>query len=311
MKKLASIFLLICLSIVTALSFIGLLGNDNWFFDLLSHFKLQCTYLIAFGTIALYFIKRDLKTLVFLIPLLINGIEISSIYFGGNSDKPTNQILKICSANVLSSNGEFEKFSSMIHMENPDVIILQEVNTLWSIMSEQYLNKYSYKEVIPRDDNFGIAIYSKQRLLNIENLYLGSADVPSIKCDIKSKNQTITILATHPTPPIGSEYTEYRNSQLIEIAKLTKGRSNLVVLGDLNTTSYSTHFKSLLNNGNLKDSRKGFGIQSSWPTWFSPASITLDHCLVSNDIVVKSRKIGQDIGSDHLPVIVEIGIKKL
>lgn len=309
MKKLASLFLLISLSTITIFSFIGMLGKDNWFFDLLSHFKLQYSYLLLIGMTVLYLLRKDKKVLLFIIPLLINGTEIMSVYFGGNSDKETETSIKICSANVLSSNGQFEKLNDLIKLEKPDIVILQEVNTLWSTMSEQYLTEYEYKHVIPRNDNFGIAIYSKIKLNNLETLYLGITDVPSIKCQIKLNNQSMSLLATHPVPPIGKVYTDYRNKQLKEIAILAKKESNIVILGDLNTTSYSTHFKTLINTGNLIDSRNGFGIQSSWPTWSTLASITLDHCLISDNIIVKTRKIGQDIGSDHLPLIIEVGLK--
>ena len=45
---------------------------------------------------------------------------------------------------------------------------------------------------------------------------------------------------------------------------------------------------------------------SSWPAEYCPLGITIDHCLVSPDIEVKQRLVGPDVGSDHLPVIVDL-----
>lgn len=34
----------------------------------------------------------------------------------------------------------------------------------------------------------------------------------------------------------------------------------------------------------------------------------IDHCLVSSEFTVKNIKTGNDIGSDHLPLIIELSL---
>jgi endonuclease/exonuclease/phosphatase (EEP) superfamily protein YafD len=57
--------------------------------------------------------------------------------------------------------------------------------------------------------------------------------------------------------------------------------------------------------------RDGFGLLPSWPTFlfFKWLMLPLDHCLVSNDIRVADARTGEPIGSDHLPLIVEIELE--
>jgi endonuclease/exonuclease/phosphatase family metal-dependent hydrolase len=49
----------------------------------------------------------------------------------------------------------------------------------------------------------------------------------------------------------------------------------------------------------------------SWPSWM-PRSLRLplDLVLVGKDLAVSSMALGPDAGSDHLPVIAEIGSKR-
>ena len=60
--------------------------------------------------------------------------------------------------------------------------------------------------------------------------------------------------------------------------------------------------------GVLLPSRLGFGVQATWPSVYRipPMMIPIDHCLVSPDVRVVGRRVGPHIGSDHLPVIVEL-----
>lgn len=311
MKKFISISLVVMLILTSVASLIGYFGNFHWLFDLFVHFKLQYLIILLVGFPFLILLEKKKVFLLFFIPIATNLYDVSLLYFGGNRDESLKHALKICSANVLSSNSDFEKLKNLVAEEHPDIIILQEFTALCHMMMSNSLAGYHYRKEIPRADNFGIALYSKIPLEQIADISLGNALLPSIHCKVKTANGALHLITTHPLPPIGEMYTDSRNSQLRDLAKFTStSNENFVVLGDLNTSSYSPHFKSLLEQGKLYDSRKGFGIQSSWPTWFPLASTTLDHCLATKNIRIKSRKIGRNIGSDHLPVIVEIGLKE-
>jgi endonuclease/exonuclease/phosphatase (EEP) superfamily protein YafD len=83
----------------------------------------------------------------------------------------------------------------------------------------------------------------------------------------------------------------------------------VIVLGDLNTTSWSPYFRDLLADSGLADTRRGFGVLGSWPDLPSPLRIPIDHCLVSDKVAVHDRRIGPPVGSDHRGVIVDLTVK--
>ena len=71
-------------------------------------------------------------------------------------------------------------------------------------------------------------------------------------------------------------------------------------------TAYSSKFKDLLENTDLNDSGKGFGLLPTWnadhPFFFR---ITIDHCFFSNELILLDRNRGKKIGSDHYPIFVD------
>ncbi|MFY0627032.1 MAG: endonuclease/exonuclease/phosphatase family protein [Reichenbachiella sp.] len=309
MKKLLYYSLMAVLTFTSIATIIGYFGTDNWFFDLFSHFKFQYFILLLLAITILLFMKHRIG-LYFLPFAIITGHDVVPLYFGGAKDIDIQNTVKIVCLNLLSSNGKVESVEAFINSESPDILVLQEMTELWQIMLEPTLASYQYKTAIPRTDNFGIALYSRIERTSSDVINIGESGLPSIEAQFNFGKDSITILATHPLPPVGRKYFTSRNDQLRALSNFAVSAKNeLILIGDLNCSSFSNHFKSLIKNTNLIDSRKGFGILPTWPTWFGMAKTTLDHCLISDGISVKSRRVGQFIGSDHLPIIVELGIE--
>jgi endonuclease/exonuclease/phosphatase (EEP) superfamily protein YafD len=309
MKRLLYYLLIIVLITTSLATVLGYFGTNNWFFDLFSHFKLQYLISFAFGLSILLLTKRKIA-LCFLPFAVLTASEIIPLYVGGAKNLALSKTFKIVCINLLSSNGEFDSVETFIKSESPDVLVLQEMTELWQIMLEPTLSGYQYQTVIPRDDNFGIALYSRLELTSSQILNLGNSGLPSVEVEFKLGHDRLTLLATHPLPPVGREYFDSRNSQLFALSNYAiQSKNELILIGDLNCSSFSNHFKILIKDANLIDTRNGFGILSTWPTWFSMMKTTLDHCLISEGLSVKSRSVGGFIGSDHLPIMVELGME--
>ncbi|MEP6362863.1 MAG: endonuclease/exonuclease/phosphatase family protein, partial [Balneola sp.] len=168
---------------------------------------------------------------------------------------------------------------------------------------------FPFKLTEIREDNFGLVVLSKVELIDPEKIILSNSGVPSFYFKINMNGKETHLIATHPLPPIGTDYFDYRNEQFTNLNKLVKtlnGRT--VLIGDLNTTSFSPNFNRITDGTNLRDSRLGFGLQPSWNAQIPFISVAIDHVLVSKEIKVTDRRISADIGSDHFPVIIKIAI---
>ena len=155
-------------------------------------------------------------------------------------------------------------------------------------------------------DNFGIAVLSRVAFVNLREVEL-DGQVPSILADFSFADGLISLFATHPLPPGSGRPFRSRNLQLTWLATLARESKNpAILIGDLNVTPWSPDYTRLVRDSGLRDVRRGYGILPTWPTMFPPMMIPLDHCLVSPRIAITTVRRGSDIGSDHLPLIVDL-----
>ena len=101
-----------------------------------------------------------------------------------------------------------------------------------------------------------------------------------------------------------------RNQQLQSIATLMASLSSpKVLVGDLNITMWANHYKELVAATGLRNTRRGVGVIPTWPRHLPFAAIPIDHCLISDELAVLDMRAGDSIGSDHLPMLVQLGLR--
>jgi len=288
----------------------GFLARLVWLFELTSHFRLHLA--VALGAIAaIWGLKRRWRWAAVCAALaLVNTVLVFTLVWPrANGSPQSGERLRLVSLNVHTANERSDLVLDFLRGADADVIVLMEVNDRWMTALSLLHTNYPYRIAEVRDDNFGITMFSRIPLTNETVVDLGSAEVPSIIADITVAEQTIHLVGTHPLPPGSSAYARLRNQQLAEIANHVRGQSKpVILLGDLNVTPWSPYFTDLLRDSGLKDTSQGRGLSGSWPAWLPGLRIPLDHCLVSDPIRVINKQLGPGVGSDHLPVVVELQI---
>lgn len=244
---------------------------------------------------------------------LVNLGVILPFYFGKTPAALGRVPVRAMLINVNTKLGKSAVVADVICRFNPDILVLEEISAKWLSDLAPVLVDYRYSEQESREDNFGIALFSRFPLTQSRIVCIGDAEVPSIVAEIETTQGTCTVLATHPLPPVGGDYSELRNNQLAELPQWVKrATSPVLLLGDLNVTPWNHYFKRLIHESGLKDSSQGRGVHPTWPTFNSLMLIPIDHCLFSPEIGIVKKVVGPQVGSDHFPVIVDfvIGTKK-
>ncbi|MGC9527187.1 MAG: endonuclease/exonuclease/phosphatase family protein [Limnospira sp.] len=299
-------------TLLMLISLAGYLGSFHLLFELTSHFRVQ--YAIAALIPLIYFtLRRQPRWIaISLICLGINLMEIVPWYFPQQSfDSVSSNTLRVAVSNVNAKNRNFDAVISWVREENPDILAIVEANQAWQDGLQPIRDRFPFLMFETSQDRpgIGIALYSKLPLNNASVQFIGNEKRPTIVAKLTQNNREFWAIATHPTPPISKWLVSVRNRQLEAIAKFIPTLSEpVILLGDLNITMWSPIYKNTLGKTRLRNSRRGFGILPTWPTRNPYLHIPIDHCLVSPEIQVLQMRRGLNVGSDHLPIVMDLAI---
>ncbi|MEO0013712.1 MAG: hypothetical protein RLZZ535_2101 [Cyanobacteriota bacterium] len=315
-----SCYFFVGISILTlGLSLAGYLDRLNLYLEFASGYKLQFLFLALCSLIYFSLTRIKLWLIVSLFCVLLNLTEIMPWYF--NQPQVTNadnyQPLKVFSYNVLWSNKNYKQAIALINQEQPDIVVFQEAVIPWSKQLAVLKATYPYHIGAKKLE---IEVYSKLPLTNTEIKLYGTyrglviSDLKiSAREGLRVSNHQIKFIATHAYPQLyyGHEGWQIRNEHLEKgIGEYVKNlEQSVIIAGDLNVSMWSPFYRSLIKQSGLLNARQGFGIlpsQSGIAPQFAILSAPIDHCLVSSDIQVEDFRLGQDIGSDHLPIIANL-----
>ena len=244
--------------------------------------------------------------LISLFGLSLNTLAIAPIYIPPPNTQ-TNTTFSLLLANVLSSNASKEKFVRLIQKQQADFVIVLELSPQWARALKAVSSAYLYQKILPRSDNFGIALYSKHLLSNIQIHDFSQNGTPSITANSSINGKEVLLIATHPYPPINQSFAEKQKIHFRSISQFVRhSKKPIVVLaGDLNTALWSSSYKNFITTSSLKNTRQGYGIIPSWQA-SSILQIPLDHILISQEVTTKKIEAMPSIDSDHLPIYVEM-----
>ncbi|SEH09027.1 Endonuclease/Exonuclease/phosphatase family protein [Candidatus Venteria ishoeyi] len=110
--------------------------------------------------------------------VLLNALAVLP-WYSPMSNQPTTiasqqQNIRLLQANLLSQNTAHDKLLNLITEKQPDIIVLQEVSNHWQQALAALHPVYPWFKVIAREDNFGIAVFSKLPLESVTEVQLGA-----------------------------------------------------------------------------------------------------------------------------------------
>ena len=294
----------VSLAIVSGL---GLFGRFAWLLDLFAHFRMQLGVALLVCVAVSWFLRQPRLMLLASTSALLNFIVVApQLLYQPTAEARGQDTVRLVHVNINHYNRELESALEFFREADPDVLLIVEANERLVAALEPLKERLPHVFVETRG-RLGVALMSRYPMA-AQSVYFTSHN-PSVVALIDTHHGPLRVIGTHARSPANARRAHRRDAQLDAIASFVRGGSEpTVLLGDLNTTPWGYAFRALVAESELGDTSRGVGFQWSWPASFWPLAIPIDHALVSEDVRVLDRCMGPSVGSDHLPLVLDIAL---
>lgn len=225
--------------------------------------------------------------------------------------------------------------AAFLEQENADVIVIQE--SLWWLQERRWerlgvpvggTGKNGFPDYLKVGELGGLAVYSRFPIISEEtriiegtlppgaNVYY-DADRELLSLTLETGDTPLHLVVIHPDSPRTKSRWKNKRRYFDEVDRLikdlrTQDDGSILAIGDWNSAPWSGRFHETLSDGGLKTA-----YPDGWPQttrfffdyrlhWILGSPV--DQFGVSDDIQLVDVSLGPHIGSDHLPLIVELAL---
>ena len=225
-------------------------------------------------------------------------------------DVAPNTTVSLLSVNVLKENEDHHSLLDLIDREDPDVLLLMEVDSVWEAALTEQLDRYPTVVRHPKSDHYGMIFATRLKAHDAKTVFLSEDDTPTLLADLGGPTGRFFFVGLHPQPPVPGIDTEARDKQ-IKKAALLADRTVLpvVAMGDFNDVAWSWSSARFKDYGAFRDPRAGRGILPSFDATSWLMRFPIDQLYLTDGLGLVSFERLEDIGSDHYPMKAVITVK--
>lgn len=233
----------------------------------------------------------------------------------------------VMTCNVGNNRAAPEKLVPVIRESGADLIAIQELSDEQAeAIKKELIQEYPHQAVYP-GGFAGKALLSKVPILDSKQLHFHEVR-PDLKTVINIAGNDLTLIIAHPPPPKphwrGLKFDNQTWQQITALAEEAVNQKPAVLLGDFNMADWWGEYSYLRSKG-LKDAFQVAGRKGghTLPTRVGPwkrmlainrllSRLTLypllrvDYIWYTEPLHCLDSWVGEDTGSDHLPVLANL-----
>ena len=269
-----------------AVLLIGQLGALHWSAELFSHFVPHYAAVFALAALCLHNRWRYLWAAW---ALALTAWTLWPPVL----EPPDSAATRLIWYNVNLDNRDARGESARLLAADADILALAEIQLHdpgWQPLRQHYPHGCVHEENSP----FALAVFARAPLAACEVRFI--EDYPYIRATLADGR---TLYAAHPPPPINADLARARIAHLRHLADRLATEKSALLLGDLNSSPYSQHYRELLRRAGLHTTTR-----NGLPTWL-PLGLNLDHALVRHGQAHSSALPWHT--SDHRPLQTDWG----
>lgn len=308
--------LTVILLLLIAVSLAAMLGRHWWGFELVTHFTPQLAA-VAGVLVVVFLVRWSLFAATVsvallavhawpLVPYILPDVAAAQADPASRRDRD----LRIITMNLRRGHADVAAVHALIRRERPDVVVLTEFLASHAEALRALDDVLPHRVATLGSGFFEIMLLSRMPVVDARRHYPLTRSFPVLEARLCDDDVCITVLGLHPPHPPG-KWTKWRDTILTFAALRAAEVENrcVAVVGDLNTTPWSPSFDEMLRIGGPIDAALGSPFRSTWLSRVPLFGLSIDHVLVGRGLAPLARRVGDGIGSDHLPVVVDLAVR--
>ncbi len=279
-------------------------GRWSWFCELLVNFRTHYALLLGLALVVAAAFRHWRIAGLAAMGLALNVWPMYGAFFGSGTPPVSNaRAVRVAAFNLHISNDNLPGIAAYLESLAVDVAVLEELSPANADRLAALLPRLPHRYLAENEDIWGVVILSRWPLLAPQPATQDGRRFAA-RVDVDLGDRKFRLYGAHLNWPVTPPNVRVRNAQLQALGReLAQCPQACVVVGDFNTTPWSSHFRDLLNSG-VHDCVAGRGLLGTWPSGLPAVlRIRIDQCLVAGAASVADVRIGESVGSDHFATI--------
>lgn len=229
-----------------------------------------------------------------------------------------SRTLRIAYANVNAWNAPAAEAVEWFESSDADVVALIECSQEWvdALRAATRADSALWPNAVVRIEGHpigGVAVLSKCPIRDVEAIISPEGRFQMVDAVVEAPSGRVRIMVAHPVPPVDVAAVAMRNAEISWLAqRCASSPLPTAVVADFNDTPFGRALREFAAHSGMRTAASVTGMVTTWPArvagvpWPAPLRIAIDHCFVSREIGIASLSAGPRIGSDHLPLVIDI-----
>ena len=252
--------------------------------------------------------RRRRSALAAAVAAAVNLLGLLPAALAPGRPDPERPRLRLVVLNVWWPGDHHARVAALVEREQPDVVALTELTPAWAEAIAPALRDYPHRLLRPADGSFGVGLFSRLPLRDPRILEPEDDDLPPVaRAGLDRDGSRVELFVVHAPGVLPRAAAGEQREFVGVLAELVRAAgARALVCGDLNAAPWSRPFRELLDAAGLERDDPWRPFEGTFPVWSRLLRTPIDQCAAGGAVSVASRA-GPDVGSDHLPLLVEVG----
>jgi endonuclease/exonuclease/phosphatase (EEP) superfamily protein YafD len=292
--------------VVLSLSVLAWLGSRFWPAELASSLRPQLLGLAVVVLVIGLVVRSPVAAILATVAIAANVVVIGPLYRGGDSRATGSERLVVAHINLQRRALDQAELEQALRERKPDLVFLLDPPKDWVARQRTFAGYGVFGDGSPK---VGAVVLARGAPVRVGRPLVDGLPGATLVVETTLASSTVWILGVHAQSPVTPHRLAKRDRTLRVVGRLAARHTGArIVLGDLNSTPWSSALNQLEDAAGLENSMDGRGLQASWPALLGPFGVPIDQFLSSKELVVLGRETGPTFGSTHRSLWVRVGL---